>query len=138
MVITGGLVNNTQNRETCFEAGLTVLDFRFRVFKSIAQFQRIRRRIRHSDFSSITPRIQGDKVKLSKFHCFCHCSLMTVLCHIFLVFASGQTALTDTNLSEIVSNVDLHFQLRSNLTNCAAFYCSNITAFINNINIFLC
>ena len=49
-VDTGGLVNNTRNRETCFEASFTVSDFSFRVIRSIARFRRIRRRIRHSDF----------------------------------------------------------------------------------------
>ena len=58
MVNTGGLVNNTRNRETCFDAGFTVSDFSFRVIKSIAWFRRIRRRIlgiRHLDFQSIAP-----------------------------------------------------------------------------------
>ena len=31
MVSTGGHVNNSRNRETCFEAGFTVSGFSFRV-----------------------------------------------------------------------------------------------------------
>ena len=54
MVNSGGLVNNTRNRETCFEAGFTVSDFSFSVIKSIALISAIRRRIQQSDFSSIT------------------------------------------------------------------------------------
>ena len=41
MVNTSGLVNNTQNCETCFKAGFTVFDFNFKVILSIHGFQRI-------------------------------------------------------------------------------------------------
>ena len=54
MINTSGLVSNTRNRETCFEAGFTVSYFSFRVIKSIAWFRRIRLWIRHSDVQSIT------------------------------------------------------------------------------------